>query len=180
MPTSWGMTLALSAVIMLVLYRRGRRLVARQKFSAPRLCFRLALLATITTMLFIVLSLARGLVPLAGLAAGATIAGFSVVLTRFESIEGELHFTPNRYLGLAVLSLFIGRMLYRLVTVVAVRQTVGDDADPVSLASLETLRSSPTMSGVLFMLLGYYLTYSAGVLVRGWRMPPAPRPTLST
>ena len=170
MPSSWGMTFALAAMIMFVLYRRGRRLFARQKFSPPRLCFRLALIASITTLLFVVLSLAKGLVPLVGLAAGATIGGVGVALTRFESIEGELHFTPNRYLGLAVLSLFVGRMLYRLGQMAVVTQATAGGSDPVSLSTLDSLRSSPTMSGVLFLLLGYYLAYSAAVLVRGWRM----------
>jgi hypothetical protein len=119
------------------------------------------LIGSITTLLFVVLSVAKGPVPLVGLAVGATIGGVGVTLTRFESIEGELHFTPDRYLGFAVLSLFGARLLYRAWKVIVA---------PASLSTLETLRSSPTMAGVLFLLLGYYLAHTAAVLVRGRRM----------
>ena len=38
----------------------------------------------------------------------------------------------------------------------------------------DTLRNLPTTSSALLLLLGYYLAYSAAVLIRGWRIREQP------
>ena len=164
----WIVTLALAAAILFLLYRRGRRLFVRQRFSVARLIFRLALFGTITSLLLVVVGVLRGPAPLAGLAIGAALGVAGATLTRFESVDGVLGFTPNRYLGLAVLSLVLGRMLYRLGTVFALAPDGAGTPAPYSPA--ESLRSSPTMAGAVFLLLGYYLAYSVAVLLRGARI----------
>jgi len=64
-------------------------------------------------MLFLILSVAKGWVPAAGLGIGTVVGLFGMLLTRFDSTDDELHYTPNAYVGVAVLSLLLARLVYR-------------------------------------------------------------------
>ena len=116
MISSWLVTMGISALVMLVLYRRARRLFGRQAFNTTRLCIRVAIFGLLGTMFITVLVTAQGVTPLIGLAAGIGTGLLGVTLTRFTSSEGQITFTPNPYVGLAVLSLLVGRIVYRLMS----------------------------------------------------------------
>ena len=166
MMDSWIGPLAIVALLMFVLIRRGRRLFGRQRFSVALLGLRLGVVALLCLMLFLVLSLARGWVPLAGLGLGAAVGLLGVALTRFDSDDGELHYTPNAYVGIGVLSLFVGRLVYRLVQMVSLPDRIESGAG----GDFAGLRSSPLTVGILFVVLGFYVFYNALVLIRGWKL----------
>jgi len=148
-----------------VLFRRARRLFGRQKYSVPRLCIRIGILGTVCVVLIAVVSAVRGYAPWIGLATGIAIGLVGFYLTRFESVEGEIYFKPNAYVGATVLSLFVGRLIYRLAGVRAVAETVRSmDGDP---ASAQGLSGSPLTSGILFVVLGFFVCYYLAVLLRG-------------
>ncbi len=162
---SWLFTLAISALVMFVLFRRARRLFGRQRYSVPRLCFRIGLFGVLGTLLLVTAPIVRGLAPWIGLAAGIAIGLVGIYLTRFESVEGEIYFKPNPYVGAAVLSLFVGRTIYRLTRVGAIAETVRSmDGDP---ASIQGLPGSGRSSGILFVVIGFYVCYYLAVLIRG-------------
>ena len=168
MDRGWLITIALSALVMFVFFRRARRLFGRQEYSVPRLCVRIGLFGTLGAMFGIVALIGgRGVGPWAWLAVGIAIGFLGIYLTRFESVEGQIFYTPNVYVGAVMLSLFIGRMIYKLTMVRAVN-------DPFS-AFQDSQGSSPT-SGILFAVVGYFVSYYLAVLLRGQRGQVRPDP----
>lgn len=167
MPDTWIPTLAVSALVMFVLFRRARRLLTRQRFSLLRVGLRLGLIGTVCALLLLVFSLSRGLAPLVGLAAGVVLGLLGAALTRFEVAEDGVYYTPNAYVGFAVLSLLVGRLIYRVTRMRAVAQLtqpVGGDF----ATTLDSIQGSPWTAIILFTLLGYYLCFYTAVLIRGW------------
>ena len=162
---SWVTPLAVAALLIWILIRRARRLFGRQKYSVMRLGLRLGLIGVLATLLFVVLSVARGVAPIAGLAVGAAVGLLGFALTRFEMIDNELHYTPNLYVGVGVYSLIVGRLLYKVVRVSTMTNLASSGPD----SQLAGFRASPLTVGVLFVLLAFYLFYYAAVLVRGSR-----------
>jgi hypothetical protein len=96
---------------------RLRRLLVRQRYSLAIQWMRAGSLALLTTFIALIAiaenSSSIGLA--VGLAAGALLGAWGVRLTTFEDVEGELHFQPDRYLGLALALLLLGRIAWRLL-----------------------------------------------------------------
>jgi hypothetical protein len=151
MVSSWLVTMGISALVMLVLYRRARRLFGRQAFSATRLCIRIAIFGLLGTMFLTILWIAHGVAPLIGLAAGIGTGLLGIHLTRFTVTEGQTTFTPNPYVGLAVLSLLVGRIAYRLL----------------SPTAFQGISRSPLTAGILLFVFSFYTCYYLAVLLRG-------------
>jgi hypothetical protein len=169
MMDSWIGPLAVIFLVVFILIRRGRRLFGRQKFSVVSLGLLLGVVVFLCLMLFLVLSLARGWAPVVGLGIGTAVGLLGIALTRFESNDDELHYTPNSYIGIAVLSLLIGRMTYRLVWM---RGQSDLDVSTIS-RDFAGLQSSPLTVGILFVVLGFYIAYNALVLIRGLKLKEA-------
>jgi hypothetical protein len=151
----WIAPLVGACLVLWILVRRARRLFGRQAYSVPRIVLRLLLIAGIGLMFLVVLTLAGGVAPAAGLTVGFAVGAIGVALTRFEWIDRQLHYTPNMYVGIGVFSLLIGRLIYRVIRI----GTMGDE--------YAGLQSSPLTAGILFVLLGFYFFYYAAVLIRG-------------
>jgi hypothetical protein len=94
---------------------------------------------------------------------GALLGLYGLHLTRFEK-EGEaVFYTPNPYMGAALLILLAARLAYRFLVLTR-------PAKP-SVMRPELMQSPLTM--FLFGLLaGYYMTYYAGVLRRNRKQQP--------
>jgi hypothetical protein len=163
--SSWLVSLGISVLVMFILYRRARRLFGRQKYSVPRLCIRIAIFGLLSVMLLTVTAITRGFSPWIGLAMGIGVGLVGFTLTRFESVEGELTFKPNAYVGIAVLSLLVGRMIYRLLGVGAVAKNL--DAISRDPTAFQGVQGSPLTSGILLFVLGFYVCYYLAVLLRG-------------
>ena len=162
----WIIPLAAAALVMFVLFRRVRRLFTRQRYSVTRIGLRLALIGGICVMLFLILSVAKGWVPAAGLGIGTVVGLFGMLLTRFDSTDDELHYTPNAYVGVAVLSLLLARLVYRFSQL----ENLSELTHPEAGNGFKGLSASPLTVGILFVILGFYLSYYAAVLVRGWAL----------
>lgn len=153
-------------LILFSLYRRFRRNFGRQLVSRKRLLIRMAVLAIVG----ITIAGSAGTDPqfleagAGGLAAGIALAFVGLRLTSFEaSPEGE-YYTPNVYIGILVSALFIGRLAYRLVVVAPAVQAAaqqGDAANPFG-----SFQRSPLTLALFALLIGYYISYSAGVLLK--------------
>ena len=91
-----------------------------------------------------------------GLLAGGGLAVASLRLTRWERLDGELWYTPNRWLVLALTLVVAVRLVIGVV--VGWQRTFGDAPAHGSL-----LWDAGGLMAVAGLLLGYYLVYTWGL-----------------
>jgi hypothetical protein len=106
-------------VVPFVVWRvvvRLRRLLVRQRYSLAVQWARATSLAVLTIFIALVAIAenSSSLALAAGLAVGALLGAWGVRLTTFDDVDGALHFQPDRYLGLALALLLLGRLAWRL------------------------------------------------------------------
>jgi cytochrome b561 len=88
---------------------------------------------------------------------GSVLGGAAVFMTKMEREEAEWFYTPNKYFGFVVLSLIIGRIVYRLSVL---------DRISFDTAGAPDLPLHPAGRVLLLILLVYYGVYNVGVLLR--------------
>ena len=140
-------------------YRRVRRLIGRQPVRVRRL--------VVTAMVFPILLVLLGLLGLrdialleglvAGVVVGIGLAWIGLRLTRFETTDDGIYFTPNTTIGIAISALFIGRLIYRL----GVLYTSTGRLDPAAMSSFG---SSPLTLAIFGVVAAYYTAFAIGVL----------------
>lgn len=96
-----------------------------------------------------------------GLMGGGILGLLGLVLTRWEKTPQTLYYTPNRWLILIITLAVTTRLLYGLWRIWHAWRTAGPDTSWVASAGVA---GSMAVGAVV---LGYYLTYSAGVR---WRL----------
>lgn len=158
----WPSSLIPVALMLLIvwrLYARMRRLVGQQRLHPMRA--RLTVLffpAVIGLLMFGPLATtANNSALIAGALIGVGLGYLGLRLTRFEQKSGELFYTPNAHLGIALSALLAGRILYRFLMNfwLGVPSGAHDGANsPLTLLLLATLS-------------GYYTAYAVGLL--RWR-----------
>jgi hypothetical protein len=157
-------TLTLIVLIPLLVWRvraRFKRMVGRQRLSRVRPWITLILFPLL--VVFLCVAAWRhperlGLLA-AGLVAGAALAVYGLRKTTFEPTPQGLYYTPNAHLGIALSLLFVARIAWRFVEVLALEPGVPHGMDDFA--------RSPLTLGVFGLLAGYYIAYAIG-LVR-WR-----------
>lgn len=157
--------LLLGVVAILLLYRRVRRSFGRQSVSTARLTIRATVLGLLGVLLVsaiwrdyhLVEALALGLV------AGAVLALIGLRHTRFETTGQGRFYTPHTYIGVLVLALFVGRLIYRLAVSSAAAPALQGAARgaPNPLAIYE---HNPLTLTIIGLPIGYYVLYNLGVL----------------
>jgi cytochrome b561 len=95
----------------------------------------------------------------AGLVVGCLLGLFGLSKTRFDPTPEGLFYTPNVHLGIALSTLFVARIVYRLVEVYYL--------EPAMPHGLEDFTRSSLTLAVFGVLASYYIAYAIG-LVR-WR-----------
>jgi|SRR5579871_1553460 len=158
-------TLTLAAVVVLLFYRRARRSLGRQPVNIPRLSVRAGILSLVGILLTAAIWRETRLVPAlaGGVLAGALLAWLALRYTRFEATEQGRFYTPHTYIGLLVLALLVGRILYRFAISAAAGPQLPSENPPNPLAIYEHNPLTLTLLGVL---IGYYVLYNFGVLRR--------------
>ncbi|WP_394779051.1 hypothetical protein [Undibacterium sp.] len=141
------------------LYSRYRKLVGRQ---APR-TGRLWMSMLLFPLVFILIGVAalRDAPSfeclLLGGVGGAALAFLGLKLTRYESAEDGLFYTPNFHIGVSLMLLFVGRMAYRFIQIYTSGGLQGQQhADGFGINPVTTL-----IMGIVFC---YYPVYSSGIL----------------
>jgi hypothetical protein len=165
----------IAALVTWGLVRRVRRSFGRQPVQVGRMWLRIGVL-TLGGGLVVATSATRGVEALealcAGLACGAALACLGLRHTRFEVTPQGRFYTPHTYIGLAVTLLLLGRLLYRFVYL-----SNGESGmlgtDPNLAAAYQR---SPLTLGIFAVLIGYYLLFYAGVLLRTRAAQPAANP----
>lgn len=158
--------MGLAILVVAVLYfRRMRRLFGRQRVQPARMKFRIVFLLLVGALLAL-----RGMVHTeqaiaamaAGLAFGVGLALLGLKLTHFEQTPEGRFYTPHSGIGLALSALLIGRLAYRFVVIFPELQAAhGAGADPFS-----SFQRSPLTLAIFGLLIGYYVAYYAGILMR--------------
>ncbi len=150
------------------MYVRFRSHFGRQPVQPTRIMVRLALLAAVVAMFawFIPHSPTLLEALAGGLIAGGAIALLGLQLTQFSSDEKGSYYIPNSYIGAAVTLLLVGRIVYRMTIMFTMPDMAAQAPSGNPYASMS---QSPLTLSLLMLTLGYYLTYSAGVLIRSRR-----------
>jgi hypothetical protein len=160
--------LAVIALIPFSMIQRFRRGTMRRRAIGWVIGLNLA--GTLITVLFFLLgaSITTAWVPgtltytAAGLAAGCVLGGVGLALTRWEVAGGRLHYTPDRWLVLAITLVVTARVFYGFYRSYQAWQATVDRMAWVAASGVSASMSAGAI------VLGYYLVYWAGVR-RRWR-----------
>ena len=160
-----------AALVIFGLYRRMRRSFGRQRVTEGRMWVRIGILTVITVMVTVGMVAAHNFEVLegmaAGIACGAALGYMGLRHTRFEVTSQGRYYTPHTYMGLAVTALFVGRLIYRFLSVY-------DGTVPAGAAArgFGAHQATPFTLAAFGVLVGYYVLYYLGVLQRT-RVSPA-------
>jgi len=162
MTTSQIMFTVMIPLIVWRFYARYRKLVGKQHVRPTKLWMSAILFPLIFVLIaFASVSNPRSLMCLVvGGAVGVCLSIVGHRLTKFENIEGVLSYTPNAYVGLALLMIFSGRIAYRFFQMSDIAQQQGQ-------AATQTFGNSPLTALIVGLLVCYYASYSIGIL--RWR-----------
>jgi hypothetical protein len=158
--TTWLPNLILAPLIAFGLYRRFKRSFGRQKLVLHRMVLRMVVLSVVSALFLCWLPTAAGFAAAAaGLVVGVSLAFIDLSHTEVVRTDAGSFFTPNRWIGLVVTSLFVARLTVRLFAVYQHSAEVGQ-----GVPSPPSLQRSPLTLALYFLLAGYYVSYYAGVL----------------
>jgi hypothetical protein len=154
----------IAALVVWGIYRRLRRSFGRQEVHVGRIWFRICLFALVGVL--VLAGAARDLATLAGLlagaAGGAALGYIGLRHTQFEVTAQGRFYTPHTYIGLVVSALFIGRILYRLLSgayLYSAQAAAAANQNP-----FQAYGRSPLTLAIFGALVGYYLVFYLGVL----------------
>jgi hypothetical protein len=137
--------------------RRGRAWVANVNLASLGLSAALLVWVAALTTFWVPHAFSYSL---AGLLAGSLLGLLGLALTRWEMTPRGLHYTPNRWLVLLVTLAVVTRLLYGLWRIWHAWRAAGADHSWLAAAGVP---GSMAVGGVV---IGYYLTYFAGVRLR--------------
>jgi hypothetical protein len=152
------------------IYVRLRRTIGEQQFRPARL--------KISVGIFSLLSMGSAVLSaghpqlmlgwLGGLVPGVLLGLWALHLTNFVMTSKGRCYTPNAPIGIALLLLFVARIVYRAVALFSHLPLGGGPAPALGESAFTYLTFE--------LLAGYYIAYNAGVLRRYARedRPPAP------
>ena len=153
--------IVLAPLIVWRLHYRLRGNFGRQPLRPKRMWTRVGMLCGASMLVALTgLSdprLAEGLA--LGLLGGAVPGVIALRLTRLEIDGANDCYFPNRWIGLALTTLLIGRLLYRFMMIWPEMSNVAAGGGYASL------QPSPLTLAVLGLLFGYYIAYYAGLLL---------------
>jgi hypothetical protein len=154
--------LLVTIVAVVMVLRRVRRSFGPQLVRTGRLQFRIGVLGLIGVLMIVVsirnVELLGALI--GGIGCGAALGYLGLRHSKFEVTAQGRYYTPHTYIGLLVSALFIGRLLYRTLTVYPAVQAAGYSNQD----TLDAYHKSPLTLAILGVLIGYYVLFSLGVL----------------
>lgn len=163
MTSTQAASLVIVPLVAWRVYARVRRNIGRQRFRPGRMTFAIVFFSAITLLLG--LGAAWHPPALAALAGGVAVsvplALFGLHLTKFEVTPEGRFYTPHTGIGVALTVLFVGRLAYRIYTIV--------NHPPVPGAPPPSMYQSPLTLFIFGLIAGYYIVYYLGARVRGSR-----------
>jgi len=127
-----------------------------------RLRLRIGVLAVVGALILVTAAANTNLLGsmLGGIACGAVLATVGLRHIRFEITPEGRFYTPHTYIGLFISALFIGRILFRYLTLYGNPQSMAQGgSNPFG-----QYQRSPLTLAIFGVLVGYYILLSLGVL----------------
>src|SRR6185437_16285144 len=175
----------IAALVIWGLYRRARRFIGRQTLQPGRLWSRIGFLAVVGALVLVFSARSQESLGalLAGACCGAVLGWVGLKYTRFEATPEGRFYTPHAYIGLIVVALLVGRVLYRFVVLYSGAHGFAPSAgvagsNPFAPAGpygapgayayqhpYGSLRT-PLTFAIFGALVGYYISYYLGVLTK--------------
>lgn len=159
-------TIIIIAVLVLFgLYRRVRRTVGFQYLVRRRLTTRVV----IFSILALAILAAGAANPMSyvsdavGLVIGGIIAYISARTTKFEMRNGRWGYFQHLWIGIGLIVLFIGRLAFHFIEISQEVGKIQQQASGQNQMSAQSL-SDPWTSGILMLLVAYYIGYFAFLL----------------
>jgi hypothetical protein len=163
-------TALIATLMMLMLYRRFKFIGRGHRVRPWRMLLRMAIWTLLATSLLLLPWVSLPLL-LGALALGVGLGVYSLSTTKFERGERGLTVKPNSYVGTVIFVLFAARITWRLIDrFVNDRPFFRRFADPDS-AMATPPEQTPIAFILLFIVIGYSLCYSVGVLIRARSTP---------
>ncbi|TDF91841.1 DUF1453 family protein [Paenibacillus piri] len=160
-----AITAGFTALIAFMLYRRFKRSVGYQKLNRSRLLFRTVLFGVLGCLFLYMGTLhpMNYVADAAGLICGLALSYYAVKHLRFEKRQDGWYYRTHIGIEVAVLAVFVCRIIYRLVAVYAQAPAVQTGAaSPMA----QDMTRDPWTVGVFFLLIAYYLRYFIHLLRR--------------
>jgi hypothetical protein len=151
-----------SVLLAWALYRRVRRNFGRQALQTRRLQLRAGIFAVLGVVVLVSSLPNQALLAaaLGGMACGTLLGYFGLRHTRFEVTPQGRFYTPHTYIGLLLMALFLGRVVFRLLSVY-----LGPQADALPRGNpFEGYQRSPLTLAIFGILIAYYVAFNLGVL----------------
>lgn len=153
-----------SPLVAFMVWRRVRRQFGRQPVRRGAMIARVAILILVAGLVALAgLRDPRLLEGLAGgLLGGVALGLIGLRLTRFErGPDGRDLYLPNPWIGATVTALLVARLAWRFLVLVPHAGVTGTMAAPTA----PQLGNSPLTLLVLGLMIGYYVSYYAGLLI---------------
>jgi hypothetical protein len=152
-----------SPLVAFMVWRRVRRQFGRQPVRRGPMVARVAILAVVTGLLSLAgLHDPRLLEGLAGgLLGGIALGLLGLRLTRFErGADGRDLYLPNPWIGATITAVLVGRLAWRFLVLMPQA-----GAASVAAPGAPQIGNSPLTLLVIGLMIGYYVSYYAGLLV---------------
>ncbi len=154
----------ISVLLAWAIYRRARRNFGRQSVQTRRLQLRAGIFSVLGAVV-LVSSLSNQVLlgaAIGGMACGTLLGFFGLRHTKFEVTAQGRFYTPHTYIGLFLMALFLGRVVYRLLSVY-----VMPNSDALARGNpFEGYQRSPLTLAIFGILIAYYVAFNLGVLRR--------------
>ena len=154
----------MSPLMAFMVWRRVRRQFGRQPVRRGAMLTRVAILLVLAGLLSLAgLRDPRLLGGLAGgLLGGVALGLLGLHLTRFErGADGRDLYLPNPWIGATITAVLVGRLAWRFMVLVP----HAGGAGALAPSTTSQLGNSPLTLLVVGLMVGYYVSYYAGLLV---------------
>ncbi len=170
-------TYILVAVVLFGLYRRVARTIGPQPLRTRSLYWRIALYAALSLLVLDAGATAPldWLAAAVGLAAGALVAVYALRATKFEARGPAIFYTVHPYFGIAMLVLFVARVVERFVAspklMAELVSSQAQGASPHAVNLMGAYGSDPWSVGLFLAFTGYWIYYYVGVARAAQQVP---------
>ncbi len=162
--------IALPIVVMgFVVHRRARAHIGRQKMKPMRMTVRMGVLMLVGIGFLVAMPLHSALYAVIGAALGFGLALVSLRLAHMEHTAEGTFYTANLYIGLGVTALLVARVLSRVIGASDAMQAAAAHAGQAAGRMGNPwagMFDSPLTLVALFLMIGYYVVFYAGLLRR--------------
>jgi hypothetical protein len=158
-----------SPLVAFMVWRRVRRQFGRQPVRRGPMMARVAILAVVAGLASLASlhdpRLLEGLT--GGLLGGVALGLLGLRLTRFErGVDGRDLYLPNPWIGAAITAILVGRLAWRFLVTMPY-------AGAAMAPGAPQLGNSPLTLLVVGLMIGYYISYYAGLLIHHRRFARA-------